>query len=157
MPMTKRTKILVIVLSLLAVLALVLYPRLKPTPVDTSIPEDSEVDSVTASLWGLPTGDPDVPEFAVQPQHIPEIMKKFRPAEQRSYPRWKNIGQLTIRRKDGRTTVIRFPGPVAGALCFTVNGIQHVRGEAMFWEHKGEKLYYDESMRLMCAIQESYQ
>jgi len=146
--MTTRTKVLVITLPLLAAaVALVLYLRVA---VDTSIPEDSEVESITASLFSLPTGDPDVPEFVVPPQHIAEIMKKLRPAEKRSYPDWRDIGQLTIRRKDGRTTIIRFPGPAVGPLAFTINSVQHVRGEKIV-------KMSDESMVLTGMLLDIYQ
>lgn len=125
--MTTRTTVFLIALPLLAaVVALVLYLRIEP-----AIPDDSEVESITASLFNLPNGDPNVPEFLVPSQHIPEIMKKLRPAEKGEYLTWRENGQLTIRRKDGRTTTIRFLWPAKGPLHFTVDGIQHIRANAI--------------------------
>ena len=129
-----------------------------PTP---SLPEDSEVRSITASLYNFPAQAPDVPEYTIPSEYIPVVLKFFHPVEQHKHPaNAHDIGTLHILTQSGESSELRFFYWGDGEpVLFSLQGVQCIRGGQFINTGRGEMApkYLTESLTIDGVLRELHQ
>ena len=108
------------------------------TPPVANLPEDADVESLTASLRGSEVGFEPIPEFAVPPVHIARILFWLRPSKyERRPPIFPNdlLGELKITTKHGEVIAIKFFWAGVNPPVFTTNGVDYFLGGGIIEEN----------------------
>jgi hypothetical protein len=100
-------------------------------PSEASIPRDSEIEKVRALLLKSDEGFPEVSSFVVPPEHVPRILKWFRPGHYIDDPDlvpWQKLGVLEITTTDGFVCTLQFYSFGKNPAIFTTNGVDFFWG-----------------------------
>src|SRR6516165_1917324 len=129
--MTRRRRVLSALAVLVVGAALLLIRWHSQSPPPPPLPEDADVESVTACLFeGLWSG-PAVADFTVPPEYVPRLLRAFRPVTRSDYPeQWEQetLGRLLIRDRSGRVYTVTFCFAGKNALCYNLDGVRCERG-----------------------------
>ena len=155
----KRTIIWVISVAAVS-FALIWGYHLLRTPIQprvVELPPASEVASVKAVLEkGSQFGS--IPEFTIPPKYVSRILDAFRPATKDNYlSSWgTGLGRLEVITRAGRKIRIQFGFNGHNPICFTVDGVQCIRGGEYKPVRVGtcerDEVYLMECVELECAL-----
>jgi hypothetical protein len=159
--MSTKSRIISIAAVVLALgLMLIAFFQLphEVTLAPPSLPEDSEVESITATLYNSPADEPDIPEYTIPSEYVPVVLKMFRPVEKHKHPaKVLDIGTLLVLTKSGESSELRFFFWGAGEpVLFSFQGAQCVRGGRFNNTGRGEMApkYLTESLTINGVLQE---
>jgi hypothetical protein len=144
-----------------AVALLWLYTARKTERKTVSLPEEEEVETMTAKVHDLEEkmSLPPVPEFTIPREYVPVLLNAVKPAEQDNGggDAWgkvyENVAEMKIQMKAGQTIRISFYDVGKTVAGFTVDGVRCFRGG----EHKpificDEYQSYEDESVLMCGL-----
>jgi hypothetical protein len=103
----------------------------RKTPPVANLPEDADVEKLTASIRSTQVGFDPVPEFAVPPGHIPRILFWLRPSEYvREPPIFPEdlLGELKITTKHGEVVAVKYYWAGMNPPVFSTNGVDYFWG-----------------------------
>jgi hypothetical protein len=162
-----KGRVLLIALGVVTVITASWLLIVRRQPEVMALPEDAELEEVTALLyerdgWGSP-----VPEFALPRDYIPPVLAALRPAERNEYPHqwdeWCTVGRLRIRCQGGRVIEVTWPDSGKNCLCFQVDGQRCVRGgeylptSIVTTAERQEGIWSSECVLLANVVREGYQ
>lgn len=128
---TLVTEIVAVTIVVLAYVGVFAPRRAVP---DAGIPDESDIESVTASLSKSELGFKETPEFAVPPQDVPGILRWLRPSTYIHSPPLTAsfiVGKVTIKTKQGATIRITFYSAGHNPPLFTANGADYFWGDGI--------------------------
>lgn len=115
---------------LLAALAVPSCSPAKPRADVPRWPEVAEVERITAAITESESGQPGLPEFEVPSEYTPLVLRALSPPEHHEHPPkfTREVGQLRIACRDGRTLEVRLIFFGKEPTLFTVGGVPCIRG-----------------------------
>lgn len=127
-------RVILVLCLLIASCGAVVFVRFNPfSPKNPppQLPQSSEIDSITAELFGTTMNVQSVPKFDIPAQYVSLILDVLQPVEQSEYPAsWDHepLGAFAIKTKTGRVFEVTYCFSGKNALCFTVDGVRCARG-----------------------------
>jgi hypothetical protein len=127
-----KSRIFLLALGVATVIAAVWLLSTRRQPEVITLPEDAEVEEVSALLYERDGWGGAVPEFALPREYVSPVLAALRPPERHEYPhQWDErctVGRLRIRCRGGRVIEVTWPDSGKNCLCFQMDGKRCVRG-----------------------------
>jgi hypothetical protein len=99
-------------------------------PAMPAWPEPSEVERVTAVVSGSVSNQPDLAEFEVPSEFVPELLQVLSPPEYHKHPDkyTQEVGRLRVVCRDGRVAEVGLVFYGKAPVLFTLDGVSCMRG-----------------------------
>ena len=120
-------------------------------PAVPTLPDATDVARATVTVSGVVSGQPDIAEFELPAEFVPELLGVLGPAAYSQHPRpevTQEVGLLRFACREGRDVEVRLVFAGKEPVRFTLQGVPCVRGGAYHDLAPGKDKYLPEVLTL---------